>query len=106
MKKKVPKFKRQQPLKRLKDSWRKPRGKDSKMRKGIKGKPKMPKIGYKSPAKPKDAIVVRNKADIEKLDSKKFKSVIISRTVGKRKRIEIVESAEKAGIEVLNKGKI
>lgn len=101
-----PKFKRQQPLKKLKNSWRKPRGKHSKMRKGIKGKPRLVKIGYKSPTTDKEMLIVRNKDEIEKIDTKKFKSVIISKTVGKKKRIEILKTAEEMGIEVLNKGKI
>lgn len=106
MKKKIPKFKRQQPLKRLKDTWRRPRGKDSKMRKGIKGKPKMPKIGYKSSQVSKTVPIIRNKNDVNNLDTKTVKEIIISKTVGKKKRMEIIEIVEGRGIKVLNKGKL
>lgn len=100
-----PKFKRQQPLKKLKGSWRKPRGKHSKMRKGIKGKPSLVKIGYKKSRTTKAVPVVRNKTDVIELGTKKAASVLISRTVGRKKRLEILKAAEEAGIEVLNKGR-
>jgi len=107
---KKPKFRRQESwrYKRLKESWRRPRGMDSKMRKGVKGWPKTPNIGYRSP---KDArnihpsgfkeILVHNIDELDGVDPNS-EAVRIAHTVGYRKRIEIINLAREMGIYVLN----
>ena len=107
---KKPKFTKQGAgyLKRIKERWRKPRGTDSKLRKGRKGKPKKPSPGYGTrreeryfhPSGFKD-VLISNPNDLDRINSKE-EAVRISHSVGKRKRGIILEKAEKLGIKVLN----
>lgn len=111
-KKRTPKFKRQEwfRFKRLGEKWRRPRGKDSKMRLGIRGRPAVPSIGYKSP-KPmrglhpsgKIEVLVNNLEDVKRVIPNKH-VIRIASSVGKRKREQILARAEELGIRVLNPG--
>jgi len=105
-----PDFQRQEGwrYKRLKTGWRGSRGVDSKMRKRVKGWPKSPGIGYRSPKElvglhPSgyEEILVHNLGEIEKVDPKR-QAVRIAHTVGARKRVEISNRAEEKGIRILN----
>ncbi|MEM5815046.1 MAG: 50S ribosomal protein L32e [Candidatus Aenigmatarchaeota archaeon] len=96
-------------IKRLKENWRRPRGLHSKVRQKMKGKLKMPDIGYKKaeelrgihPSGFKE-ILVRNLKDLEKVDP--TKNVIrIASSLGKKKREEIIKKAEELNIRILNK---
>jgi large subunit ribosomal protein L32e len=107
---KKPKFRRwlSQTYRRVKKSWRRPRGSQSKVRKRIKGKIKMPSVGYGAPKKLRflhpsglKEILVSNLKDLEKVDPKK-EAIRISAKVGKKKRAEILEKAKKMKIKVLN----
>lgn len=109
-KKKKPSFRRQEGYryKRLSDSWRRPRGRHSKLRKGEKARGKKPSVGYRSPDEVRNLtrdgyipVHVSNKADLGKIDPKKEVAVIRS-SVGRKKRMEIVTEAEKMKIKVLN----
>jgi large subunit ribosomal protein L32e len=107
MKRKKPKFKRQQSyLKKLDDKWRKPKGKDSKMRKGIRGKGKKVKIGYGSPKAEKEKLPVKVRIstpkELENIDPK-TQVVIIASSVGKKKRLEIMKIAEEREIKIVTK---
>lgn len=114
-KKKKPRFRREElhKLKRLKDVWRRPRGKDSKVRKGKRGKSKSPKIGYKNPnsirglIKGYKAKIVHNVKELLQLNPKE-EAAIISKQVGRKKRNEIIREANKIMITILNprKGEI
>ena len=108
--KKKPKFIRHMStsIKRLKESWRKPRGRHSKVRRDMKGKPARPKIGYGAPKNLKGLhpsgykeVLIRNLKDLEKIDPKK-EAIRIASTVGKRKRSEIIKIAKEKNIKVLN----
>ena len=110
IKKAKPKFKRQelgrQPL--LKDTWRRPRGRHSKLRVGEKARGKKPSIGYGSPSAVKGLnrhgykeVVVSNIKDLEKLNTKEEMG-IISATVGKKKRFEMLEFANEKSIKISN----
>lgn len=113
--KKKPKFRREElcKLKRLKDVWRRPRGKDSKVRKGKRGKSKSPKIGYKNPEKIRGLIkgykakIVHNVKELMQLNPKE-EAAIIAKQVGRKKRNEIIREANKLMITILNprKGEI
>lgn len=110
MKKKKPKFKRQEGYryKRLVDSWRKPRGRHSKLRMSEKARGRKPGTGYRGPKEVRGltkngyrSIIVSDKAGVGKLDPKKD-AAVISSTVGRKKRTEIILEAEKSGLNILN----
>lgn len=88
--------------------WRKPRGRDNKMRLRRKGYPRTVEIGYKKDAKTrglvegKEQVIVRNILDLEKVG--KEQRVLIGK-VGMKKRKEIVEKAKEKGIKIVNKRK-
>ncbi len=109
-KRKKPKFRRQESwrYKRVTNRWRKPHGIDSKMRKKIKGWPASPTTGYRSPKKtrglhPSGFVEsrVQSVADLGGIDPE-LQAIRIARTVGDRKRVEIMVMAEEKGIHVLN----
>jgi len=108
--KKKPKFKRwlSSSLGRVKESWRRPRGSQSKVRKKLKGKIKMPSIGYRAPKNLRylhpsgfKEVLVHNIKELEKIDPKK-EAIKIAHTVGKKKRKEIIEKAKELKIKILN----
>ncbi|MEM1994258.1 MAG: 50S ribosomal protein L32e [Nitrososphaerales archaeon] len=107
---KRPKFVRQESWRynRLKPSWRKPKGIDSKMRLQVKGWPKIVKIGYRGPAAVRGLhpsgyrdILIYNPSDLESLNPETDAARIAS-TVGAKKRLEIMAKAKEMGIKVLN----
>jgi large subunit ribosomal protein L32e len=107
---KTPRFRRQELWAQatLKDTWRKPKGRHSKMRKHERGRGRLPKPGYGSPASVKgldkqgfSLVRVFNPAELEKLNPGKDKAVIAA-TVGRKKRLEILKRAEEKGIAVSN----
>ena len=109
-----PKFVRQESWRyiRLAENWRKPKGIDNKMRKQVSGVPPLVKVGYRGPKKARglhpsgyNDRLIHNIRDLEKLDPK-VDAARIGRTVGRRKRIDIVGKASTLGIKVLNKGNI
>jgi large subunit ribosomal protein L32e len=108
-KSKKPDFIRQESwrYKRVKSSWRRPRGRDSRMRKKDAGWPKSVSIGYRSPRKVSglhpsgfEEILIYNPKDLEKVNSKNV--VRIGHTVGLKKRLMIIEKASELNLRVLN----
>lgn len=111
---KRPKFIRQESWRydRLAENWRKPKGKDNKMRKQKSGMPAIVKIGYRGPRAARGLHpsgytdnVVHNVAELAGLDPKKD-AARLGHTVGQRKRIEIIAKATELGIKILNAGKL
>src|ERR1041385_7777052 len=109
-----PKFIRQESWRydRLAENWRKPKGKDNKMRKQKSGMPAIVKVGYRGPKLARGLHpsgytdnVIHNVAELQSLDPKK-QAARIGHTVGKRKRIEMIARASELGIKVLNAGKL
>ncbi len=107
---KKPKFRRQESwrYKRVTDVWRKPHGIDSKMRKKVKGWPPSPTTGYRSPKKtrglhPSGFVETRVQTveDLGGIDPE-LQAIRIARTVGGKKRVEILALAGEKGIHVLN----
>jgi len=107
---KKPKFRRwlSQTYKRLEESWRKPRGIQSKIRIRRKGKIRMPSVGWGAPKTSRGLhpsgfkeIVVYSIKDLERVNPEK-EAVKISHRVGKKKREEIVKKANELKIKVLN----
>lgn len=107
---KKPKFTRQESWRyiRVKDSWRKPRGKTSRMRRKIKGWPRKVSVGYGKPrakrgTHPSGLIeaLVHNPQDLYGLDPGK-EAVRIASTVGEKKKLEIMSKAAELNLKVLN----
>ena len=94
--------------KRLRPNWRKPKGIDNKMRLQLSGWPPIVKVGYRSPRSErglhpsgKQEILVHNVDELSGVDPAKH-VVRIARTVGLKKRLEILKEARRIGIRVLN----
>lgn len=110
MKKKKPKFVRQEYGKRarLAECWRKPKGRHSKMREERAGKRPIVKIGYRTPkavrglnrAGLKEALVA-NVQQLAKIDPKTQIAVLSSR-IGKKKKFEILKRALELKIKFAN----
>jgi large subunit ribosomal protein L32e len=110
---KRPKFVRQESWRydRLAESWRKPKGKDNKMRLQISGSPRLVKVGYRGPKKARGLHpsgytdnIVFNAKDLTRLDPTKD-AARIAHVVGQRKRLLILDEARAKGVKVLNPGK-
>ena len=109
-KRKIPEFRRplSETIKRIKESWRRPRGLHSKVRQKEKSKLKMPDIGYRQPKEIRGLhpsgfkeVLVRNFKELENVDPSK-EAIRIAATVGKKKREEIIKKAKELKIKVLN----
>lgn len=94
--------------KRLKDTWRRPRGLHNKKRRYILGKGEMARPGYGSPSAVKGLhpsgfkeILLNRVQDVDNVDPN-TQAIRISRTIGQRKRIEIVKKARSLGLKILN----
>ena len=110
---KRPKFVRQESWRydRLAESWRKPKGKDNKMRRQVSGVPRLVKVGYRGPRKARGLHpsgytdnLVFNVNDLARLDPAKD-AARIGHVVGQRKRLLILAEARSKAIKVLNPGK-
>ena len=109
-----PKFIRQESWRydRLAENWRKPKGKDNKMRKQKSGMPAIVKVGYRGPRVSRGLHpsgytdnLVHNVNELARLDPKKD-AARLGHTVGKRKRVGMIAKATELGIKVLNAGKL
>ena len=112
MKKQRPSFQRVESwrYKRVKSSWRKARGIDSKTRRKSKSGVKSPSVGYRSPKKVRgihpsgyEEIRVFSIKDLDKLNKNKHALKISSR-LGAKKRIVLIEMAQRKGFKILNPG--
>ncbi len=93
---------------RVKDSWRRPRGIDNKLRKKLRAYGVMPDIGYRSAKKERclhpcglPEVLVCTEKDFASLDSKKF-CVRFSSTLGRKKRDILRKSALTKGFKLVN----
>ena len=94
--------------KRIPMTWRKPDGISSKLRKNLKYRPMMVRIGFRGPKETRylhpsgfREVVVNNINDLNKIDSK-TQAARIGSTVGTKKRIDIEKKAEELDIRILN----
>jgi large subunit ribosomal protein L32e len=111
---KRPKFIRQESWRydRLAENWRKPKGKDNKMRKQKSGMPSIVKIGYRGPKAARGLHpsgytdnVVSSMQDLSRLNPSKD-AVRLAHTLGQRKRKLIISKASELGFKILNAGKL
>ncbi|MEM0445511.1 MAG: 50S ribosomal protein L32e [Nitrososphaerota archaeon] len=94
--------------KRLGEKWRRPRGKDSKMRLQKRGWPPLVKVGYRSPKAYRGLhpsgfreVLVHNLSELEGLDPTKH-AVRIASSLGARSKLRVYERAVSLGLRVLN----
>jgi large subunit ribosomal protein L32e len=106
-----PAFKRQEWFRyvRLGESWRKPRGLHSKMRKGKRYRINLVSIGYRGPKAVRglhpsgfQEVMVYRVEDLEEMDPAK-QAARIGHSVGSKKREQIEKVADEKGIRVLNR---
>ena len=108
---KKPKFLRQlwHAYKRLqKVKWRRPKGLQSKLRIKEKFKGNVPSKGWRAPKELRGLhpsgykeVLVHNLKDLEKINPEK-EAIRIASSVGKKKRLQILEKAKELKIKVLN----
>ncbi|MBI2523401.1 50S ribosomal protein L32e [Candidatus Woesearchaeota archaeon] len=110
IKSKKPNFIRQDIRKkaRLKIKWRKPRGLDSKIRRKLSGRANPVSQGYRSPKNVRGLhksglmqSMVRTTKDMDKLNPKE-NCLMISSSLGTKKRIEIIKKAREKKFEIVN----
>ncbi len=106
-----PAFKRQEWFRYVKlgDSWRRPRGLHSKMRRGYKYRPNLVSTGYRGPKAVRglhpsgfQEVMVFRVEDLEGVDPKK-QAARIGHSVGSKKREAMEKVADEKGIRVLNR---
>jgi len=112
LKARIPKLFRQESwrYKRIKESWRRPRGVTNRTRRRRGGWPKRVSVGYKTPSEWRHLhpsglreVNVDRVADLEKVDAKECVARI-NHTVGERKRVAIINRAKELQIRIVNPG--
>ncbi len=83
-----------------KQVWRKPKGRDNKMREKRRGWPAVVSIGYKKrKSGKKNFKIIRNLKDLTGIGKNE---IVIIGSIGKRKKIEIVKKAKEMKISIQN----
>jgi large subunit ribosomal protein L32e len=90
------------------ESWRRPRGQQSKQRRHYGYRSTVVSIGFRGPRLVRGRtpsgflpVRVRTPADVERIDPAR-EAALIARTVGTRRRLVLEETARKRGVHVLN----
>lgn len=108
MKKRMPSFARQDSHKQIKlsEAWRRPKGIHSKMREHRKGHPVCVTVGYRTPVELRSAnragllpIRVATLKELQALHPQK-EYAIVARTLGLKKRLQLLHVAREKGIPV------
>jgi len=92
------------------ETWRRPRGIDNAVRLELKGYQPKARIGFRTPKDIRGLhpsgltpVYVTNQKDLEKVaKSKERVIVVISSTIGLKKKLELVEKAKQLGLKVAN----
>ena len=111
VKSRKPKYKRVQSRQFPKLSfpkWRRPKGMGNKVRRGRRGKPSMPQVGFGSPKeahglskKGLSEVIISNPKDLESINPK-TQVAVIKRTVGKKRKLEILKRAKELSLNISN----
>lgn len=110
LKKKKPAFvnKDSHKIVRVPSHWRQPRGRHSAVRQKHRGRPKLVSIGYGTPREIKhlhpsglERVLVRNKKELGEVDPK-TQGIILSQSLGNKKRIEVIEGAREKKLQIFN----
>lgn len=86
--------------------WRKPKGRDNKIREHRFGYPVSPTVGHRSrkneagKIKGLQPLIVENLKDFEKADKKTI--IILSGKVGAKKKLDLIKKAEEMKLKILN----
>jgi large subunit ribosomal protein L32e len=93
---------------RLRESWRRPRGTSNKVRLEKRGWPRRVKVGYRSPRRVRGLhpsglqdVLIHNLKELEALDPK-TQGARLAAGLGRRKREAILARARELGIRVFN----
>lgn len=88
--------------------WRRPKGMGNKVRRGRRGQASMPEVGYGSPKAVRGLnrnglkeVLVYKVSDLENIDTK-TDAAVIAKTVGGRKRLDIIKAAKDKNIAIAN----
>jgi large subunit ribosomal protein L32e len=94
--------------KRLKDTWRRPKGLHNKKRRYILAKGEMARVGYGSPAAVKglhpsgfEEVFLDRVQELDSFDPHS-QAIRIAGSLGQRKRMQIVNKARSLGLKILN----
>lgn len=90
---------------RKKQVWRRPTGRDNKMREQRRGKPAIVAIGYSTEKKAKRKINEKNPVyvnNLKELSKVRKNQIVILGNVGKKKKIEIAKKANEMQVEIAN----
>jgi large subunit ribosomal protein L32e len=82
-----------------KQKWRRPTGRDNKMREKRKGYGAVVSIGYKSGSKKEKQLIINNLTDLETIGE--LKEITLGK-LGKKKKLEIIKKAQNMKIKILN----
>lgn len=85
--------------KKSKQVWRRPKGRDNKIRESKKGKPPLVSIGYKRKKEQTRILVIYNINDLE--NAKNYDRVVLGK-VGKKNKIDIIKKASEMKIKFNN----
>ena len=85
-----------------KQVWRRPTGRDNKMREKRRGYPSVVSIGYKKDKKSRDENKVRIIKNVKELETIKKNERIMVGNIGKKKKIEIAKKAKAMKIKLYN----
>jgi len=80
--------------------WRKPKGRDNKMREKRRGYAPVVSVGYRKKESERDkTIIIRNASELSKIS--KGQKIILG-NVGNRKKMDLIKKSEERGVFIVN----